>query len=84
MFTSPQQNAEKNHDRGAKSFENTAKIKNLGKTAINQNYINEEITNRLNSVNLSFRSGQNLLFTPPIKNIKIKIHKTKICPFVRM
>jgi len=45
----------------------------------NQNYIHEEIKNRLKSGNACCRSVHTLLLS---KNIKIKIYRTIILPFV--
>ena len=52
-------------------------------TLTNQNSIQEEIKNRLNSRNACYHSVQNLLFSSLLsKNIKIKIYRTVILSFV--
>ena len=65
------------------SFERVELFKYLGTTLMNQNSVQEEIKSRLNSRNTCYHSVQNLLSSSlPSKNIKIKIHKTIILPFV--
>jgi hypothetical protein len=51
MVVSRHQNAGQNHNllTANKSFENVAKFEYLGTTATHQNFIHEEIKNRLNS-----------------------------------
>jgi hypothetical protein len=64
------------------SFESVAKFKHLWMTLTNQN-IHDEMKSRLNSGNVCYYSVQNLLSSRLIsKNLKIKIYKTVILPFV--
>ena len=55
----------------------------MGTTLTNQNSIQEEIKSRLKSGNACYRSVQNLLSSSLLyKNLKIKIYRTVILPFV--
>jgi ribosomal protein S2 len=56
-------NAGQNHDIkiGKRCFENVAKCRYLGTTITNQNLIQEEIKERLNTSNACYHSAQNLL-----------------------
>jgi hypothetical protein len=65
------------------SFENVSKFRYLGMMLENQNDIHDEIKSRLNSGNACYYSVQNLLSSHLIlKNLKFKIYKTVILPFV--
>jgi hypothetical protein len=64
-------------------FERVEEVKYLGTTLTNKNSIQEEIKSRLNSGNACFHSVQNLLSSSVLsKNLKIKIYRTIILPFV--
>ena len=59
------------------------KFKYLGTTLTNQNSIQEENKSRLNSGNACYHSVQNILSSSLLsKNLKIKICRTIILPFV--
>jgi sorting nexin-29 len=70
------QNAGQSHDLNTdnRSFEKLEEFNHLGTTLTNQNSIQEEIKNRLNSGNARYYSVQNLLSSSLLsKNLKIKI-----------
>jgi len=65
------------------SHERVEQFKYLGTTLTNQNSVQEEITSRLKSGNTSYHSVQNLLSSSLLsKNIKTKVYRTIIMPFV--
>jgi len=85
MVMYPDQNVGRIHNikTGNCSFERVEQFKYLGTTLTNQNSVQEEIKSRLNSRNAGYHLVQSLLSSSLItKNIKIKIHKTIILPFV--
>jgi hypothetical protein len=73
MLLSRHQNAGQNHSINIanRSFENVAQFRYLRTRVINQNFIQEEIKMRFNSVIDCYLSVQNLS-----KNVKIRIYKT--------
>jgi len=76
MVVSRHQNAGQNHNLliANKLFENVAKFKRLGTTAINHNNIHEEIKRRLHSGNACYRPIQSLLSSLLISHyLKFKI-----------
>jgi hypothetical protein len=83
MSRHPNSGQNQNIRTANESFENVAKFKYLGKTLTNQNDTDDEIKSKLNSGNACYYSVQNLLSSRLIpKNLKIKIYKTVILPFV--
>jgi hypothetical protein len=85
MMLSRHQNVVRNRDIkiANRSFGNVSQFKYLGKTAINENLIREEIKRRFNSGNACYHSVQNLLSSRLLsKNLKIRICKTIILPVV--
>ena len=65
------------------SFARVEEFKYLGTALTNQNYIQEEIKNRLKAGNACYHSVQNLLSSSLLsKNLKITIYRTIILPVV--
>jgi len=65
------------------TFESVEEFKYLGTTLTNQNSIVEEIKSRLRLGNACYHSVQNLVSSWLLsKNLKIKIYRTIILPFV--
>ena len=79
------QNAGRSHNMKTdnRAFEMVEEFKYLGTTLTNRNSIKEEIKSRLKSRNACYHSVQNLLSSSLLsKNLKIKIHRTVILPFL--
>jgi len=65
------------------SFERVEEFRYLGKNLTNENSIQDEIKSILMSGNASYRSVENLLSSSFLsRNLKIKIYRTIIIPFV--
>jgi len=85
MVMSRDQNARQSHSMKTdnSSFERVEEFKYLGTALTNQNSIQEEIKSRLKTGNGCYHSVQNLLSSSLLsKNLKIKIYRTIILPFV--
>ena len=85
MVVSREQNAGQSHSMKTDNslFERVEEFKYLGTTLTNQNSIQEEIKSRLKSGNACYHSVQNLLSSSLLsRNLKIKIYRTIILPFV--
>jgi len=71
------------HLHNRKANKKGEEFKRFGTTLTNQNYIQEEIKNRLKTGNASYHSVQNLLSSSLLhKNLKIKILRNLILPEV--
>jgi hypothetical protein len=67
----------------SRSFEGVAKFRCLGTTLTDQNWLQEEIKSRINSGNACYHSVHSLLSSHLLsRNVKVKIYKTIILPFV--
>jgi hypothetical protein len=65
------------------SFERVEELKFLGRTLINQNYVQKEVKSRWKSRNACYHSVQKLLSSSLLsKNLKNMIYTTKILPVV--
>ena len=75
MVISRDQDAGRSHSIKieSSSFESVEEFKYFGKTLIDENYIQEEITSRLKSGNADYHSVQNLLSSSFLqKNLKLR------------
>jgi len=85
MVMSQDQNAGQSHDikTDNSSFESVEQFNYLGKILTSQNFIQEEIESRMKSRNACYHSVQNHLSSSLLsRNIKTKIDRTGILPFV--
>ena len=85
MVMSRDQNAERSHSMKTAniSFERVEELKCLGTALTNLNSIQEKIKSRLKSGIACYHSVQNILSSSLLsKNLKIKIYRTIILPFV--
>ena len=85
MVMSQDQNARRSHNLQIdnSSFERVEEFKYLGTNLTNQNSIQEEIKSRLKSGNACYLSVQNLFSSILLsKNLKIKMYRTLMLPFV--
>ena len=83
MIMSQDQNTGRGHSMKIDNspIERVEEFKYLGTTLTNQNSMQEEIKSRLKLGNACYYSVQNLLSSRLLsKNVKIKIHRTTICP----
>jgi hypothetical protein len=65
------------------SFERVEELRYLGTTLRNQNYMQEEMKNRLKSGNACYHSAQSFLSSSFLsRNVKFKLHRTIILPVV--
>jgi hypothetical protein len=77
--------SEAEHNDRNKCFESMVKFIYLGTTLTDQNYIHEEIKNRLNSGNTCYHSVQSLFSSRLLsKNVNVKIYKTLIHPQISL
>jgi hypothetical protein len=85
MYMSQDQNAGQscNIKNNNRSFERMEHFKYMGTNLTNQNSSEKKTKSRLNSGNACYHLVQNLLFSSLLsQNIKIKLYRTIILPFV--